>query len=79
VLVATATIACLDSTARSKETLVPNRNCDLDHPRAARAVVTLQIKSTRTGKPGHPMVRVVSVCARHARQLRDLGIELVES
>lgn len=58
---------------------MPNRNCDLDHPRSARAVITLQIKSTRTGKPGHPMVRALSVCAKHARQLRDLGIELVEA
>lgn len=55
------------------------RNCDLDHQRSARAVITLHIKSTRAGKPGHPMVRVVSVCAKHARELRDLGIELVES
>lgn len=58
---------------------MPNRNCDLDHQRSARAVVTLQIKSTRTGRPGHPMLRVLSVCAKHARQLRDLGIELVET
>ena len=55
------------------------RNCDLDHQRYARAVVTLHIKSTRTGRPGHPMLRVVSVCARHARELRDFGIELVEA
>lgn len=57
---------------------MPHRDCDLTHQRSARAVVTLQIKSTKTGKPGHPMVRVMSICAKHARQLRDLGIELVE-
>lgn len=56
---------------------MPIRNCDLDHPRAARAVVTLQIKSTRTARPGHPMVRVLTICTKHARQLRNLGIELV--
>ncbi|HET9722608.1 MAG TPA: hypothetical protein VFR44_02055 [Actinomycetota bacterium] len=58
---------------------MPDRNCDLVHQRSARAVVTLQVKSTRTGKPGHPMVRVVSVCAKHARELRELGIDLVEA
>lgn len=54
------------------------KSCDLQHQRPARAVVKLQIKSTRAGKPGHPMVRVVSVCSKHARQLRELGIELVD-
>jgi len=40
--------------------------------------VKLEIKSTRAGKPGHPMIRVVAVCATHARELRRLGLELVE-
>jgi 2-keto-3-deoxy-L-rhamnonate aldolase RhmA len=51
--------------------------CDLDHARAAKATVRLEIKSTRANRPGHPMVRVVAVCATHARQLRELGLELV--
>jgi hypothetical protein len=52
--------------------------CDLDHGRPVRATVRLEVKSTRSGKPGHPMIRVVSICASHAKRLRDLGLELVE-
>jgi hypothetical protein len=52
--------------------------CDLEHTRAVPATVKLEIKSTRAGKPGHPMIRVVAVCAPHARQLRRLGLELVQ-
>lgn len=52
--------------------------CDLAHERAVPAVVRLEIKSTRAGKPGHPMVRVTAVCATHARELRRLGLQLVE-
>lgn len=52
--------------------------CDLQHAKAVRAAVKLEIKSTRAGKPGHPMVRVAAVCASHARELRKLGLELVE-
>jgi hypothetical protein len=52
--------------------------CDLAHERTVPAVVRLEIKSTRAGKPGHPMIRVVAVCATHARQLRKLGLQLVE-
>lgn len=51
--------------------------CDLAHPRAVRATVRLEIKSTRANRPGHPMVRVVAVCESHARLLRELGLELV--
>ncbi|MGZ8623907.1 MAG: hypothetical protein ACXWYQ_07065 [Actinomycetota bacterium] len=53
--------------------------CDLVHERPVRAVVKLEIKSTRAGRPGHPMVRVAAVCAAHARVLRELGIELVRA
>lgn len=53
--------------------------CDLAHTRSVRAVVKLEIKSTRAGKAGHPMVRVIGVCAGHARQLRELGLELVRA
>lgn len=53
--------------------------CDLKHNRAARAVVKLEIKSTRAGKAGHPMIRVAALCAAHARVLRVLGLELVEA
>lgn len=52
--------------------------CDLEHARNVQAAVKLEIKSTRAGKPGHPMIRVVAVCATHARELRRLGLELVE-
>lgn len=51
--------------------------CDLDHARATPAAVKLEIKSTRAGKPGHPMVRVIAVCRAHARALRELGLEFV--
>lgn len=53
--------------------------CDLEHGRAVPAVVKLEIKSTRAGRPGHPMIRVAAVCASHARALRKLGLELVEA
>jgi hypothetical protein len=33
--------------------------------------------STRVNKPGHPMVREHWLCSEHARQLRDLGFEIV--
>lgn len=53
--------------------------CDLDHSRPAKAAVRLEVKSTRAGRPGHPMVRVIAVCARHARELRDFGLDLVDA
>lgn len=54
-----------------------NAHCELEHDRARPAVLRLQIKSTRIGKPGHPMRRDVAVCATHARQLRAMGVEVV--
>jgi hypothetical protein len=56
-----------------------NHPCDLDHSRAARAVVRVQVKSSRLGKPGHPMLRDLFLCSGHARQLREMGIELVDA
>jgi hypothetical protein len=53
--------------------------CDLDHPRSVSATVRLEIKSTRATRPGHPMIRVISICASHARELRRLGLELVSA
>jgi hypothetical protein len=53
------------------------RTCDLPHGRAARAVVRVQVKSNRIDKPGHPMTRDLSLCPGHARELRHIGIELV--
>jgi hypothetical protein len=53
--------------------------CDLDHGRPRPAVVRLQVKSTRARRPGHPMVRDVALCSTHARQLRELGIEIIEA
>ena len=55
------------------------KECDLDHPRPAKATIRLEIKSTRAGRPGHPMVRVLTICSKHARQLRDLGLEIVDA
>jgi hypothetical protein len=55
------------------------KDCDLDHPRATKATVRLEIKSTRAGRPGHPMVRVLTICSKHAKQLRDLGLEIVDA
>ena len=54
-------------------------SCDLQHKKSVPAAVKLEIKSTRAGKPGHPMIRVVAVCATHARALRRLGLELVNT
>jgi hypothetical protein len=51
--------------------------CDLEHRRATPAAVKLEIKSTRAGKPGHPMIRIAALCAAHARELRRLGLEVV--
>ena len=53
------------------------RNCDLEHDRPRAAAVRVEIKSTRVNKPGHPMVREAALCATHARQLREMGLELV--
>jgi len=55
------------------------RYCDLTHARNALATVRLEIKSTRARRPGHPMTRVVAICASHARELRKLGLELVST
>jgi hypothetical protein len=52
--------------------------CDLYHQRPVPAAVRLEVKSTRAAKPGHPMFRIVAVCAAHARELRRLGLELVD-
>jgi hypothetical protein len=51
--------------------------CDLTHERAIPASIKLETRSTRAGKPGHPMIRVIAVCATHARELRRLGLQLV--
>jgi hypothetical protein len=53
--------------------------CDLAHDRPRAATVRVEIKSTRAGRPGHPMVRTTALCATHARQLREMGLELVGS
>lgn len=53
--------------------------CELEHGRSVPAAVRIEIKSTRAGKPGHPMIRVTALCAAHARELRKLGLELVRA
>jgi hypothetical protein len=59
--------------------MVESVYCDLEHARPARAVVRLEVKSTRAGRPGHPMVRVLVICSSHARRLREMGLELVQA
>ena len=58
---------------------VANRKleCDLAHDRPRAAAVRVEIKSTRASKPGHPMVRTAALCAAHARELREMGLEIV--
>ena len=53
--------------------------CDLDHDRPRAAAIRLEIKSTRASKPGHPMVRTAALCVAHARELREMGLEIVGS
>jgi hypothetical protein len=57
--------------------LAEQLTCDLAHDRDVRAVVKLEVKSTRAGRPGRPMIREIALCTAHARDLRRLGIELV--
>jgi hypothetical protein len=51
--------------------------CDLDHDRDRPAVVHVVVRSTRVGRPGRPMVRDLMLCAAHAKQLRQIGVDLV--
>ena len=51
--------------------------CDLEHERPRAATIRVEIKSTRANRPGHPIVRKTALCTAHARQLRDMGFELV--
>lgn len=53
--------------------------CNLEHDRPRNAVVRVEIRSTRANKPGHPMVREAVLCAAHARQLREMGLEIVKA
>jgi hypothetical protein len=53
--------------------------CGLEHDRRVPATVKLELKSTRAGKPGHPMIRVVALCAAHAKELRNMGLEVVQA
>lgn len=51
--------------------------CDFDHDRPRTASVRVQIKSTRINRAGHPMIRELLLCSTHARELRNMGLELV--
>jgi len=51
--------------------------CDLEHDRPRTATVRVEIKSTRASSPGRPMIRGAALCAAHARQLREMGLEIV--
>jgi hypothetical protein len=57
--------------------MVTHALCDLEHNRDRPAVIRLVVRSSRVGRPGHPMVRDLLLCATHARQLRQLGIEII--
>lgn len=52
--------------------------CDLEHERRVQATVKVEVKSTRAGRPGHPMIRMAALCSAHARELRRFGLEVVE-
>jgi hypothetical protein len=52
--------------------------CDLDHQRPRPAIIRLQVKSSRIGRPGHPMIRDLALCRSHMIQLRQLGVEVVD-
>jgi hypothetical protein len=57
---------------------VPDRPvCELEHDRPRAAAIRVHVKSTRIGKPGHPMTRELAVCATHAKELRGIGIEVI--
>jgi len=70
-------VADLDLSSGRVRRMNGNALCDLEHQRAAKAVVHVLVKSTRVGRAGHPMVRDLRLCVGHARQLRDLGVELI--
>jgi hypothetical protein len=53
--------------------------CTFEHRRSVPAVVRVWVKSAKVGKPGHPMSRELRLCARHATELRRLGVELVDA
>src|SRR3954469_24420716 len=51
--------------------------CDLEHGRNRQAVVHVVVRSSRVGRPGRPMERDLLLCAAHARELRELGIDVI--
>jgi len=53
------------------------QQCDLEHDRPRAAVVRIELKSTRANKPGHPMIRQAALCSAQAKQLREMGLEIV--
>jgi hypothetical protein len=57
--------------------LANGMKCDLEHDRSRTAKVRIEVKSVRAGRPGHPMVRDLALCAMHAEQLREFGIDIV--
>jgi hypothetical protein len=69
----------IDGTETEDQVAKNQLKCDLPHDRPRGATVRVEIKSTRAGRPGHPMVRTAALCATHARQLREMGLELVGS
>ena len=55
------------------------KNCELEHARQAKAVIRVIVKSTHADRPGRPMIRDHYLCRVHARDLRDLGFDVVGS
>jgi hypothetical protein len=56
-----------------------NASCDLQHTRPKQASIRLLVRSNRIDRPGRPMERDLYVCSIHAKQLRQLGVEVVGS
>lgn len=52
--------------------------CSLAHERPRKAAVRLEVRSTRVGRAGRPAVRQAWLCTSHARELRHLGLGIVE-
>jgi hypothetical protein len=53
------------------------KNCELEHTRQAKAVIRVIVKSTHADRPGRPMIREHYLCRAHARELRNLGFDVV--
>src|SRR6266511_1613163 len=67
----------IDTPCRYDVLMQTDFSCELDHARATRAVLRVVVSSNRLGVPRRPLVRELRLCSGHARQLRQLGIEVI--